>query len=69
MSAFRKILVPTDFSPHAAEAFRVAHDLAKATGTSVAVFHCPVMVGKAPVREAGPPTHPTAAQPAVRVKS
>jgi nucleotide-binding universal stress UspA family protein len=68
MSAFRKILVPTDCSPHASKAFRVAHDL-KATGTSVAVFHCPVMVVKAPVREAGAPTHPTAAQPAVRVKS
>jgi nucleotide-binding universal stress UspA family protein len=39
MSAFRKILVPTDFSPHAAEAFRVAHDLAKATGASMVVFH------------------------------
>jgi nucleotide-binding universal stress UspA family protein len=39
MSVFRKILVPTDFSSHAAEAFRVAHDLAKATGASVVVFH------------------------------
>src|SRR5437868_5887421 len=39
MSAFRKILVPTDFSAHAQEAFRVAHDLAKATGASVVVFH------------------------------
>ena len=26
MSTIRKILVPTDFSPHAEEAFRVAHD-------------------------------------------
>ena len=25
MEAFRKILVPTDFSAHADEAFRVAH--------------------------------------------
>ncbi len=39
MSSFRKILVPTDFSPHAQEAFRVAHDLAKATGATVVVFH------------------------------
>jgi nucleotide-binding universal stress UspA family protein len=39
MSPIRKILVPTDFSPHAREAFRVALDLAKATGASVVVFH------------------------------
>ena len=39
MSNIRKILVPTDFSPHAQEAFRVAHDLAKATGAGVVVFH------------------------------
>ncbi|MGP0068773.1 MAG: universal stress protein [Isosphaeraceae bacterium] len=39
MSIFRKILVPTDFSSHAGEAFRVAHDLAKATGATVVVFH------------------------------
>jgi nucleotide-binding universal stress UspA family protein len=39
MNPIRRILVPTDFSPHAAEAFRVAHDLAKATGTGVVVFH------------------------------
>jgi len=39
MSTFRKILVPTDFSPHAQEAFRVAHDLASPTGATVVVFH------------------------------
>ena len=39
MSIFRKILVPTDFSPHAQEAFHVAHDLANATGATVVVFH------------------------------
>ena len=39
MSAIRKILVPTDFSPHAEEAFRVAHDLAGAIGAGVVVFH------------------------------
>ena len=32
MSTGRKILVATDFSEHAQEAFRVAHDLAKARG-------------------------------------
>ena len=39
MSTIRKILVPTDFSLHADEAFHVAHDLAKATGAGVVVFH------------------------------
>ena len=39
MSTIRKILVPTDFSPHAQEAFRVAHDLAEAIGAGVVVFH------------------------------
>jgi universal stress protein A len=164
MNPIRKILVPTDFSPPATEAVRVAHDLARATGAGVVVFHvsrppavvsngdrplstpargelkdvweelrkiqpkdpsvrvehevivadqpdaehilgllqergcdlivmgthgrtglrhllfgsvtedvvrkahCPVMVVKAPAREAGAPTHPTAAQPAARVK-
>jgi len=39
MNTIRKILVPTDFSPHADEAFRVAQVLAKATGAEVVVFH------------------------------
>jgi nucleotide-binding universal stress UspA family protein len=39
MSVFRKILVPTDYSSNAREAFRVAHDLARPTGASVVVFH------------------------------
>jgi nucleotide-binding universal stress UspA family protein len=39
MNPIRKILVPTDFSPHAQEAFRVAPELAKAIGASVVVFH------------------------------
>jgi nucleotide-binding universal stress UspA family protein len=39
MDAIRKILVPTDFSPHAAEAFRVAQALARATGAEVVLFH------------------------------
>src|SRR5206468_4969690 len=30
---------PTDFSPHAAEAFRVAQNLAKPIGASVVLFH------------------------------
>ena len=39
MDAVRKILVPTDFSPHADEAFRVAHVLASAVGAEVVLFH------------------------------
>lgn len=40
--AFRKILVPVDFSPHAGEALRIASELAKqfdATITVATVFH------------------------------
>jgi universal stress protein A len=39
MNAIRKILVPTDFSAHADEAFRVAHTLARLTGAEVFLFH------------------------------
>src|SRR3954447_19470475 len=39
MDAIRKILVPTDFSAHADEAFRVAHALARAIGAEVILFH------------------------------
>jgi nucleotide-binding universal stress UspA family protein len=39
MDAIRKILVPTDFSAHADEAFRVAHTLARAVGAEVVLFH------------------------------
>ena len=39
MEAFRKILVPTDFSAHADEAFRVAHALARMIGADVILFH------------------------------
>jgi len=39
VNAIRKILVPTDFSPHADEAFRVAQVLAKATGAEIVIFH------------------------------
>ena len=39
MTPIRKILVPTDFSPDAAEAFRHAVMLAKATGAGVVVVH------------------------------
>src|SRR5712671_6183236 len=39
MDAIRKILVPTDFSAHADEAFRVAHSLAGAVGAEVILFH------------------------------
>ena len=39
MSAFKRILVPTDFSPLAAEAFRVAVGLAAPGGGEVVVVH------------------------------
>jgi nucleotide-binding universal stress UspA family protein len=39
MDAIKRILVPTDFSAHAQEAFRAAHTLARATGAEVIVFH------------------------------
>jgi universal stress protein A len=39
MDTIRKILVPTDFSAHAQEAFRVAHGLAKTIGATLVVFH------------------------------
>jgi nucleotide-binding universal stress UspA family protein len=39
------------------------------TEDEVRKAHCPVMVVKAPAREARAPTHSTAAQPAARVKS
>ena len=39
MTAFKKILVPTDFSPAAAEAFRIAVSLAKTGGGEVVVVH------------------------------
>jgi nucleotide-binding universal stress UspA family protein len=52
MDLFCKILVPTDFSAHADEAFRVAHLLARATGAEVVVFH--VAHSPAVVSEGGP---------------
>ena len=39
MKAIRRILVPTDFSAHADEAFRVAHTLARSIGAEVILFH------------------------------
>jgi nucleotide-binding universal stress UspA family protein len=39
MRPIRKILVPTDFSPHAAEAFRTALGLAGPLAASVVVLH------------------------------
>jgi nucleotide-binding universal stress UspA family protein len=51
VSAFKKILVPTDFSPAAAEAFRAAVSLAKTGGGEVVVAH--VTRGPAVVVENG----------------
>jgi nucleotide-binding universal stress UspA family protein len=39
MDTIKKILVPTDFSAHADEAFRVAHALAKTIDAEVIVVH------------------------------
>jgi nucleotide-binding universal stress UspA family protein len=39
MNAIRKILVPTDFSAHACEAFRAAQALAGPLGAEVVLFH------------------------------
>jgi nucleotide-binding universal stress UspA family protein len=39
MDAIKKILVPTDFSAHADEAFRVAYALAGPLGAEVVLFH------------------------------
>lgn len=39
MPAFKKILVPTDFLPAAAEAFRTAASLARISGAEVVVAH------------------------------
>lgn len=60
MNAFQRILVPTDFSAHADEAFRVAHSLAAATGAEVIVFHVArppavVLEGGALLTEPGQP--------------
>jgi universal stress protein A len=51
MNAIHKILVPTDFSAHADEAFRVAHNLARAVGAEVILFH--VALPPAVVAEGG----------------
>jgi nucleotide-binding universal stress UspA family protein len=63
MDAIRKILVPTDFSAHADEAFRVAATLARATGAEVVLFH--IARTPAVVTEGGPllagPAHGEAA--------
>jgi len=52
MNAIQKILVPTDFSGHADEAFRVASTMAQLTGAEVILFH--VAQPPATVTEAGP---------------
>jgi hypothetical protein len=38
VDAIRKIFAPTDFSAHAAEAFRVAHTIAQAVGADMMLF-------------------------------
>jgi nucleotide-binding universal stress UspA family protein len=52
MDAIQKILVPTDFSAHADEAFRVAHTLARSIGAEVTLFH--VAQPPAVLSEGGP---------------
>jgi nucleotide-binding universal stress UspA family protein len=57
MHPIRKILVPTDFSAHADEAFRVAQSLAAALGAEVVVFHVarpPAVVSNEGQFRAGP---------------
>jgi nucleotide-binding universal stress UspA family protein len=39
MHTIQTILVPTDFSAHADEAYRVAHTLARVVGAEVILFH------------------------------
>jgi nucleotide-binding universal stress UspA family protein len=39
MSLFQKILVPTDFSPHAAAALRLATELAKSNDATLCLVH------------------------------
>ena len=58
MDAIQKILVPTDFSAHADEAFRVAHMLARAIGAEVILFHVaqpPAVVSEGGQLLANPP--------------
>ena len=62
MDAIKRILVPTDFSAHADEAFRVAHTLARATGAEVVVFHVarpPAVATEGGALLAGPGQEPT----------
>ena len=62
MDAIKRILVPTDFSAHADEAFRVAHMLARATGAEVVVFHVarpPAVATEGGALLAGPGQEPT----------
>jgi nucleotide-binding universal stress UspA family protein len=54
MDAIQKILVPTDFSAHADEAFRVALRLAKASGATVVAVH--IAAAPAVVKAEGPGT-------------
>ena len=38
--AFKKILVPVDFSPDSAKALEMAIDLAKSFGARIHLLHC-----------------------------
>jgi nucleotide-binding universal stress UspA family protein len=62
VSTFQKILVPTDFSPAAAEAFRTAVSLARAGGGEVVVAHVArvpaVVVQNGPVTANSPAGQP-----------
>ena len=62
MDAIKRILVPTDFSPHADEAFLAACMLARATGAEVIVFHVarpPAVVTEGGALLAEPSQEPT----------
>ena len=62
MDTIKRILVPTDFSPPADEAFRVAHTLARATGAEVIVFHVarpPAVISEGGALLAKPGERPT----------
>jgi nucleotide-binding universal stress UspA family protein len=50
VTTFKKILIPTDFSPAAAEAFRAAVSLARTGGGEVVVAHATRAPAVAPAK-------------------